>query len=419
MKVLVIGGGIIGVATAHELAGRGHQVTLLEKREGLGLETSFANGGQLGLGEVAPWAGPEIPGLVLRWLNRADAPFRLSLKSDPDQWRWLVKFLLRCRNAARNERALANYGLALLTRARMDALAAQDPIAFDEQRKGILSLFHDQTSLRMAERRMQVLAQAGVAQQVLDAEGCRRIEPALAPAVEQGRIAGGIHMPDDRSGDAHLYTSALGTRLSQMGVRVITGADVERLETRGNQITGVRIKGWLFSSERVVLCNGVHVARLARSLGLRLPIYPVKGYSVTLPAPGQMAPQVSLTDERRRIVVSRLGGRIRAAGMAEVAGYDLHLDERRAKTVLASLTDLLPQLRGCESEALFWCGLRPMTPDGSPLIGQLAPYENLFVNAGHGTLGWTLGLGSAEILADLLEQKASALDVEAFSPARS
>jgi len=418
LKVLVIGGGIIGVATAHELASRGHQVTLLERREGLGLETSFANGGQLGAGEVAPWAGPEVPGLVLRWLHRIDAPFRLSLQADPDQWRWLWQFLLRCRNSARDERALANFGLALLTRARMDGLDALDPVSFDEKRKGILSLFHSEPALRRAEGRMQVLGRAGLVQQCLDAQACQRIEPALGPAVAQGRIAGGIYTPDDRSGDAHLYTAALGARLNQMGVRVITGAEVERLETRGRHVTGARIKGWLFSTERLVLCNGVQAARLAKGLGLRLPIYPVKGYSVTLPAPEKLAPVVSLTDEGRRIVVSRLGERIRAAGMAEIAGYDLALDERRARAVLRALTGLLPQLRDCEEQAEFWCGLRPMTPDGSPLIGQLAPFENLYVNAGHGTLGWTLGLGSAAILADLLEKSPSPLDRDAFSPAR-
>ncbi len=418
MKTLVIGAGIVGVATAYELAHRGHQVTLLERREGVGLETSFANGGQLGAGEVAPWAGPEVPGLVLRWLTRIDAPFRLSLKMDPLQWRWLFQFLLRCRSSARNERALVNYGLALLTRARMDEIEASSPIAFDESRKGILSVFAHEHEVAAAERRLGILRGLGLQQMRLDGEGCVGVEPALGPAFAQGIIAGGIYSPDDRSGDAHLYTQALAARLGEMGVRVIPGADVEKFEISGRRVTGARIKGWLFGAEQFVLTTGVHTAGLARRLGIHVPIYPVKGYSVTLPAPAELAPQLSVTDEEHRVVVSRLGKRIRAAGLAEVAGYDLNLDERRARAVLASLMRLMPQLRKREEEALFWCGLRPMTPDGSPLIGRLKGFDNLFINSGHGTLGWTLGLGSAVILADLLENKSSSVDAGAFAPAR-
>lgn len=420
MKIVVVGAGIIGVTTAYEFAERGHQVMLLDGREGAGLETSYANGGQIGASEVAPWAGPEVPGLVLRWLGRADAPFRMKLKADPEQWLWLMRFLMRCRASARAERVLPNLALALLTRARMDAIAASAAgdgasIEFNENRTGILQIFRHASGLREAAAGMEKMRHAGLEQSALSARECVDLEPALAPAFQKGDIAGGIYCPSDRSGDAYMFTAHLAERAQRMGVAFITGAEVTNFETLGDRITGVRTRAWLFGADAVVLAAGIGTAQLARLVGVRIPVYPVKGYSVTLPAKGDVAPTVSLTDEARKIVISRLGDRLRAAGTAEVGGYDNTLEMPRARSVLAATIDLFPQMNDVGGGAEFWTGLRPMSSDGSPIIGQAGQFNNLYLNTGHGSLGWTMGAGSAAALADLVCGARPQLDLSPFS----
>lgn len=420
MKIVVIGAGIIGVTTAYELAERGHQVTLLEKREGAGLETSFANGGQLSASQVAPWAGPEVPGLVLRWLGRADAPFRLKLKPDPEQWLWLLRFLMRCRASARDERILPNLALALLTHARMDAMAARfegegAPIAFDEQKTGILQIFHQVDALKDATVPIEKMRRAGLEQTVVSARECADIEPALGSALQKGEIAGGIYCPDDRTGDAHLFTERLADRLKHLGVAFMSGAEVTNFESSGDRVTGVRTKTWLFAADAVVLAAGVSTTRLARLAGIRrLPVYPLKGYSVTVPVAGDAAPIVSVTDEARKIVVSRLGDRLRIAGTAEVGGYDKTVEMPRARSVLAAALDLFPQMSEVAEKAEFWTGLRPMSSDGSPIIGQAGRFKNFYLNTGHGSLGWTFGAGSAAALADQICGTRSQIDLTPF-----
>ncbi len=420
MKIVIVGAGIIGVTTAYELALRGQEVTLLDRREGAGLETSYANGGQIGASEVAPWAGPDVPLRVLRWLGRADAPFRLRLRPDPEQWLWLLRFLLRCRASAQAERVPPNLALALLTRARMEEIqetlaAAGEPIAFDERRDGILQIFHGGRELQAAARLIEPMREAGLEQNILDAHECVAVEPALADAAKRGGIAGGIYSPSDRSGDAHLFTARLAAHAERMGVRFLTGREAGYFEFSGGRIAAVHAGGMRIAADAVVLAAGTGTVRLARRIGLRLPVYPVKGYSVTLPAIEGASPFVSLTDEARRIVVSRLGTRLRVAGTAEIGGYDTTIEMARARSVLAALLDLFPAMQASAGEAVHWCGLRPMTPDGSPVIGRVEGTPNLFLNTGHGTLGWTLGAGSAAALADLICGASPRLDLSSFS----
>ena len=407
MKIVVAGAGIIGVTTAYELVERGHQVTLLDSRSGAGLETSFANGGQLSASEVAPWAGPEVPWLVLRWLGRADAPFRLKLRADPEQWLWLLRFLTRCRASARAERVLPNLSLALLSRARMDEIAEKfdnDPLEFDEKRAGILQLFHHAASLKAASSGIARMSDAGLEQKVLTARECVELEPALGAAFASGAILGGIYCESDRSGDAHKYASQLADRAQRLGVAFVTGAEVTGFDTQGDQIKGVHTRAWTFDADAVVLAAGVGTPRLAKMAGARIPVYPLKGYSLTLPIDGDvLAPNVSMTDEARKIVVSRLGDRLRVAGTAEVSGYDAEIEMRRARSVLDATIGLLPQMKSAENGVEYWSGLRPMSSDGSPILGQAGRYRNLFLNTGHGSLGWTLASGSASVLADLID----------------
>ncbi|HMM15394.1 MAG TPA: D-amino acid dehydrogenase [Parvibaculum sp.] len=420
MRVLVIGAGIVGVTTAYEFAERGHEVTLLERREGAGLETSYANGAQLGAGEVTPWPGPEVPLLALRWMGRPDGPFRLRLKPDPEQWIWLWRFLLRCRNSAREERVLPNLQLALYTRARMDAVAEKfeaqgTPILFDEERAGILQIFHYDRSFKEAIEGADVMRRAGLDQRVLSARECVDVEPALGPAYQRGGIKGALYCETDRTGDAYLYTKALAEGVTRMGVRFVTGVEVERFEVRGDKVAGVRTKDTLYEGDIVVLAAGVGSAALARQTGVRIPVYPLKGYSVTLPVGSGVAPHASVTDEARKIVVSRLGNRVRIAGTAEVCGYDTKIEMARARSVLDGALDFMPQLSDVADKAEYWTGLRPMSPDGSPIIGQAGRYSNVYLNTGHGSLGWTLASGSAAALADTICGSTPQIDLTPFS----
>ncbi|MDE1173841.1 MAG: D-amino acid dehydrogenase [Parvibaculaceae bacterium] len=427
MKIIVLGAGLMGATTAYELAARGHEVDVFEKREGAGLETSYANGGQLSACEVAPWAGTEIPGEVLRWMGDPKAPFRMRIKADPDQWLWLMRFLLRCRPGARESRIVPNLTLALHGRARMDAIAAGleargEGFDFDERQQGILRIYREQAYLDQALHELSPMNDAGLTQLRLTAEECLAIEPALAPAFQRGEIQGGIHCPGDRSGDAHKYAKNIAAAAEKSGARFHYGATAERLVTRGRTVQGVVIDGAFHEADGVVLAAGVGSAALSKAAGVRIPVYPVKGYSVTIPAPDTLAPEVSVSDETRKVVVSRLGDRLRSAGQAEVGGYDLTLEMPRARSVLNALCDLYPQvnpeLGEKDANVEFWCGLRPMTPDGSPIIDRVPRYDNLVLNTGHGTLGWTLCAGSASLAADLVEERQPAVKADDFSLSR-
>ena len=427
MKVIVVGAGIVGVAAAYRLSEDGHQVTVIERREGPALETSFANGGQLGASVAAPWAGPEVPLQVLKWLGRQDAPLKVRPKLDPDQWRWLWQFLKRCRKAPHVEATLDNIRLALLSRQEFDRLhkiagrpGQEKAAAATYQDRGILRLLKTPGAGVEAERQAERERAQGLALTVLSAADCVDLEPALASAHQRGEIAGGVYCPDDRSGDAHLFTQELEARAIANGVQFSYGISVAAWRWRSNRIDGVETSHGYQPADAFVLSSGVQSAALARQLGLSLPIYPVKGYSVTLPVrtehePG--VPSISLADEERKIVVSRFGDRLRAAGQAEIVGYDTTLDETRARSVLNALQSLFPSSGDAEA-AEFWCGLRPMTPDGRPLIGRALPWDNLYLNTGHGTLGWTQAHGSAAVIADILADRQPAVSIDNFGLSR-
>jgi D-amino-acid dehydrogenase len=419
-SVIVIGAGIVGASTAYELALRGVAVTLIEARGGAGLGTSYANGGQLSACEVAPWAGPEIPGLILRWLGRDDAPFRLRPKMDPEQWLWLLRFLMRCRASARAERIPPNLEIALLTRARLAAYereiaAAGTPLDFQRKEKGILRIFRDMHALKDAEKESAIITRLGLEQKVLTPGECAALEPALASAMQRGDIAGGLYAASDSSGDAHLFSRGIADGAARLGVTIMNGTNATRILTDSGAVRGVETSQGVIDADAVVIAAGTETRALLAPFGIRSWIYPLKGYSVTLPAPEGNAPEVSITDEARKIVISRLGDRIRAAGQAEVGGYDLTLEGARARSVLDALEGVLPQTGPQRGAAEFWCGLRPMTPDGSPMIGAVPGIEGLFVNSGHGTLGWTLGPGSAAALASLICDAAPQPDLSPFS----
>lgn len=318
------------------------------------------------------------------------------------------------------QRIPPNLELALLTRERMASYAADfrdegRSLDFDRRDRGILRIFASEHAVRAAMTEMETMARLGVEQRLLTAAECVEVEPALAPALQRGEIAGGLYSPSDASGDAHLFSKHMTEAAKRRGVTFETDTVVEGIIARAGRAYGVVTSRGVLDADAVVVAAGAGTAALLKPLGIRTWIYPVKGYSVTLPAPEGNAPEVSITDEARKIVISRLGNRLRAAGQAEVGGYDLTLETGRARSVLNALTSLLPQAGAGAETAEFWCGLRPMTPDGSPVIGRVEPISNLFINSGHGTLGWTLGAGSGAALADLICDSAPQLSLSHFN----
>ncbi|MBL4863870.1 MAG: FAD-dependent oxidoreductase, partial [Rhodobiaceae bacterium] len=342
------------------------------------------------------------------------------LRLDPDQWLWLWRFWRRCTAKAQRDGASRNVGLALLSREMMtktlaDLEAEGTPLDFDRREKGILRIFATEDEADYAAREAEHLESYGLHQKRLSAAECVALEPALASAYQRGEMAGGVYSADDTSGDAYKFTSGLATAAERLGVTFFYGETVRGLERLDSRITHVRTDTRRLEADLVVMAAGVMSPELLANIGGRLPVYPVKGYSVTLPVPDDgSAPSVSVTDEARRIVVSRLGNRLRAAGQAEVAGYDLTLEQDRAQSVLTALQALFPAL-GEDVEPEFWCGLRPMTPDGCPVLGPVPGCDNLLLNTGHGTLGWTQALGSAVLIADMVAERDPKVDSAFFS----
>lgn len=418
MKVTVLGAGVVGATAAYYLAARGHDVTVIDRADGVALETSFANGGQLSAGGAAPWAAPGVPLQALRWLGRADAPLKWRPSADWRQWRWLIQFLRRCTKRAYDAGIVRNVTLGQLSLAELRGLRARLGLDYAAETGGILKVAKSQADLGDFAHKAARLAELGVRTRLVTAAECEAIEPALADAVRAGEVRGGLHYEDDESGDAHLFAEAIAQAARAAGARFMFATAVEGFETRGRRIVAVRTSAGPVATDHAVLCLGIGSVALAAELGIELPVYPVKGYSVTLPVAGSnRAPRVSITDEERRIVVSRLGDRLRAAGMAELAGADLTVDPRRAAAVRDALLALFPE--GGNADAMtVWTGLRPMTPDGGPVLGAAGGWENLTLNTGHGTYGWTLACGSARVVADLIDGTPPPVEPNAYSLAR-
>ncbi len=414
MEIVVIGAGVVGVTTAWKLACDGHQVSVLERREGPGLETSFANGGQISTSHALPWSSPAVPGQMMRWLGRADAPLKIRWRPDREQMAWSLRFLRECLPTRHLRNAGHSLRLALLSRQELGRIREEAGIQNDHREKGILCVFTDEKAFAHGREAAAFMADRDVRQEILLGEEVLRIEPSLQYA--EG-IVGGVYSPDDQSGDAYLFTSQLAADAQKRGVTFYYDVDVRGLKQEGARLAGVSTSKGLLKADAVVLCAGSYSARLVKPLGIDLPVYPVKGYSVTLPVTNpEAAPEVSLTDEVRKIVISRLGNRLRAAGTAEITGHDTEMNDTRARAVLDGLLALFPKA-GDPNKAEFWTGLRPMTPDGPPVIGA-TPIENLFMNTGHGTLGWTMATGSAKLLSEVIGGEAPSIDLEGLSLAR-
>lgn len=411
MTVLVLGAGVVGVTTAYYLAKAGHQVTVIDRREGPALETSFANGGQISACHTEPWASPGNLPKILKWLGRDDAPLKFRLKADPALWSWSLRFLSNSRTERARTNAERMLRIALYSRDCLRELRQETQIQYDQRQEGILHVYQDARELAAAVERNKRMTAQGLKRDVLDAQGCVTIEPALGEAVEKGLVRGGLYTPEDESGDAHAFTVALSEQSRDLGVDFQFNTPVTRLLVENGTLRGVETTKGAIEGDACVVALGSYSPFLVKPLGLKLPIYPAKGYSVTLPvAPDAKAPTVSLIQDELKLVYSRLGDRLRVAGTAEIAGYNDDVDEKRARFIQDAARTLFPHAAG-PSDGEFWAGLRPKTPDSVPVLGQ-TPIAGLFLNTGHGTLGWTMACGSAHVLSQVISGHPPAISLD-------
>lgn len=415
MKVLVLGAGVIGTTASYFLARDGHAVTVVDRRSAPGEETSFANGGQLSASGARPWANPDVPRLLLKWLGRPDAPLVFRPRIDPTLWRWTLSFLANCLPRRADVNTAKVLRLAFFSREAMAAVIRETGLAFDHRQRGILHVFRSQAGFDKAAEDAKQLAHLGLSFDVVERERIRQVEPALAPVLP--RLFGATFCPDDGFGDAHAFTVGLARRAAAMGVDFRLSTTVREIRADGDRITGVVSDNGVLDADLYVVALGSFSPLLLRPLGLRLPIVPAKGYSATVPiANPEAAPSLSITDEERKVVITPLGQRLRIAGTAEFAGYDGSINQRRAKVVLDDGLDLFPEVASGK-EATLWAGLRPLTPDGAPILGPTR-YRNLLLNTGHGTLGWTLAAGSAQVIAALASGRDPGVDLGGLTLAR-
>jgi D-amino-acid dehydrogenase len=417
MKVLVLGAGVIGTTTAYYLARAGHEVTVVDRQPGPARETSFANAGQVSPGYAAPWAAPGVPLKALRWMFQKHAPLAIGLDGSMDQLRWMWQMLRNCspqRYAVNKERMvrLAEYSRDCLAQLREDT-----GLRYEGREGGTLQVFRTQAQLDAVGKDVAVLRAAGVPFELLGPEDLLRAEPAIAT----GPLVGGLRLPGDETGDCHLFTTGIAQLAQSMGVRFSFGESIDRVEVSGGRVAGVQQGRNLLKADAYVMALGSYSTALLSGL-VPIPVYPVKGYSITVPiADAARAPVSTVLDESYKIAVTRFDNRIRVGGMAELRGFDLRLNPRRRETLELCLNDLFPGA-GDTAAGSFWTGLRPMTPDGTPLVGR-TPLPNLYLNTGHGTLGWTMACGSARVLADLMsghapEIRADDLSVERYAQSK-
>lgn len=411
MKVLILGSGVIGVTSAYYLAQKGIKVTVLDRQPEVGLETSFANAGQISPGYAAPWAAPGVPMKALKWLFQRHAP--LAIKPDGSLWQlqWTLQLLKNCSAQHYDQNKERMVRLAEYSRDCIDRLRAETGISYEGRTQGTLQVFRTKKQLDAEAKDIAVLQRLGVPFEHLDPDGCAQVEPALTAVKDQ--LLGGLRLPGDQTGDCQLFTQNLAAKAKALGVQFRQEVEIRRLLTSQGKLNGVVINSAqgleALQADQYIVALGSYSRKLLLSLGISIPVYPVKGYSLTVPVKNSAAAPVStVMDETYKVAITRFDNRIRVGGMAELAGFDLSLNPRRRETLEMVLNGLFPD-GGDISKAQFWTGLRPMTPDGTPIIGKAnsfgqasTQYANVWLNTGHGTLGWTMACGSGQVLADLM-----------------
>lgn len=415
MTTLIIGAGVVGTVLAYELALAGEKVTVVDSAAGPALDTSFANGSLITPSMSDPWASPGVPKMLLKYLGREDAPFLLRLRALASMAGWGVAFLRNCSPERWRANTRAVFPLAEYSRDRLDAMTRDLGLDYDRFGGGTLRIHEDAASMRAAEAALDVYRDLGCEIAVLGQEECLAMEPALRP-VARG-IHGGFHFPGDRSGDCHLFTRQLAARAAEKGAVFQFNRRATALNVEGGRLKSVLTASGPMVAERFVLAAGIYTPGLGRQVGLRIPVYPVKGYSATFDIAGwNQPPSVPFVDNGRKIAVVRMGNRLRIAGTAEFAGFDRRDNTVRSGVLLKHFMSLFPESKGV-GPPQYWHGLRPMSPDGRPFIGR-THLANLYVNTGHGPLGWTLACGSARALAQLMGGAAPEIDLAPFAIGR-
>lgn len=415
MKVIILGSGVIGVSSAYYLAKKGFEVTVLDRQPEVGMETSFANAGQISPGYAAPWAAPGVPMKALRWLFQRHAPLAIKPDFSLWQWQWTYQLLNNCTAKRYDQNKERMVRLAEYSRDCIVALRNETGIAYEGRTQGTLQVFRTKKQLQAEAKDIAVLSRLGVPFEHLDPDGCAKIEPALAMVKDQ--LLGGLRLPGDETGDCQLFTKKLAEKAQQMGVTFRQEVTILDFVIQQGAVRGIRVMTpqgeEVLNADQYVVALGSYSRALMQGLGIHIPVYPVKGYSLTVPVTNHAAAPVStVMDETYKVAITRFENRIRVGGMAELAGFDLSLNPRRRATLEMVFSGLFPN-GGDVSKAQFWTGLRPMTPDGTPIIGKASSlYPNVWLNTGHGTLGWTMACGSAQVLADLLTHKQPDIDTE-------
>jgi D-amino-acid dehydrogenase len=415
MQVLILGSGVIGTTCAYYLAKAGHQVTVVDRQSEPAMETSFANAGEVSPGYSAPWAGPGVPLKAVKWLLMNHRPLVLRPHLDWPMIGWMLAMLRNCTAARYEINKSRMVRLAEFSRDCMKALRAETGIAYDERMRGTLQLFRTQKQLDATGGDTAILDRFGVPYELLGRGGCIEAEPALARV--RDKFVGGLRLPGDETGDCHKFTVRIAELAAAKGARLRFGETIQSLLTDGKRITGVVTDRGRVQADAYLVALGSHSPRLVAPLGITLPVYPVKGYSITLPITDPAgAPESTVMDETHKVAVTRLGDRIRVGGTAELAGYTLRLHEARRRTLMHVVGDLFPD-GGDLGRSEFWCGLRPMTPDGTPVVGGSA-MPNLWLATGHGTLGWTMAAGTAKVMAALIGGRPAPIDMDGLTIAR-
>ena len=411
MHILVLGAGVVGTTTAWYLQKQGHQVTVVDRQNQAGLETSYANGGQISVSHAEPWANPSAPLKVMKWLFQPDAPLLFRPRLDPAQWRWALSFLGQCTSAraAHNIRQMVNLGT--YSRSQLQALRKEAGIEYNHLEKGILHFYTNPAEFDGAMEPTRIMQDLGCDRQIIDADRAVELEPALKPI--RNRIAGATYTSEDESGDARMFTQNLAKRCAKAGVEFRYGTEILGFERAGERVLGIQTlrdgHHETLRADAYVLSMGSFSAALASQLGIVLNIYPAKGYSITVPVKNEEAAfNVSLTDDEYKLVYSRLGDRMRVAGTAELNGYSRKLNYTRCRAIVRRTAEVMPEA-GYWDQAEFWTGLRPATPSNVPYIGK-SHFANLYLNTGHGTLGWTHSCGSAAALADIIDGRKPEVD---------
>ena len=415
MHILILGSGVIGTTSAYYLARAGHQVTVVDRQVGPAMETSYANAGEVSPGYSAPWAGPGVPLKAIKWMLMHHRPLVIWPMRDIAMWRWGAMMLRNCTAARYRTNKGRMVRLAEYSRDCLVALRKETGIQYDERAQGTLQLFRTHQQLDGIGKDVDILKEYGVPFEVLDPAGYCKVEPALALVKE--KFVGALRLPGDETGDCYKFTQNIAKLAAQLGVMFHFGTAIEGIEIAGGKISGVRTSAGTLTADAYLVALGSYSPQLVKPIGIDLPVYPVKGYSITVPiTDAKFSPESTIMDETHKVAVTRLGDRIRVGGTAELAGFSLKLREARRSTLNHVVTDLFPK-GGDISRAEFWCGLRPMTPDGTPILGG-THIPNLYLATGHGTLGWTMAAGTGRVMADVISGRTPDISLDGLTVER-